>query len=166
MGSPNQQEAQGTYDRDTAQAKKRRVITGATTLTAADSGSLCLWNTAAGYTFTLPIITADTVGIWYDFLCTITNTSVAAKVITGQATDLIVGGVHVGVLDTIPAAGPGPKFFTFATDKVACSMGGADTTKGGVVGSRIRLEATALLQWSITGNIIGAGTIATPAATS
>jgi len=28
MGSPNQQEAQGTWDRDTAQAKKRQVITG------------------------------------------------------------------------------------------------------------------------------------------
>lgn len=166
MGSPNQQEAQGTWDRDTAQAKKRQVISGATTLTAAQSGALCIWNTAAGYTFTLPIITAATVGIWYDFLCTITNTSVACKVITGQATDLIVGGVHVGVLDTTPAVNPGPKFFTFATDKIACSMGGSDTTKGGVVGSRIRLEATNVLEWTITGNIIGAGTIATPAATS
>ena len=97
---------------------------------------------------------------------TITNTSVACKVITGQATDLMVGGVHLSVLDTTPAAGTGPKTYTFATDKVACSMGGSDTTKGGVVGSRLRLEATALLQWTITGVIIGAGTIATPAATS
>ena len=145
---------------------KRTVLSAAATLTAAQSGALCTWPAAAGFTYTLPIITAGNIGMFFEFLCTITNTSVACKVITGQATDLIVGGVHVGVLDTTPAVGPGPKFFTFATDKIACSMGGTDTTKGGVVGSRIRLEAVALLQWAITGNIIGAGTIATPAATS
>lgn len=145
---------------------KRNLISGATTLTAAQSGSLCLFNNATGYTFTLPIITAANVGMWFDFLVTVTNTATAMKVITGQATDLIVGGVHVGVLNTTPGANPGPKFFTFATDKIAVTMGGADTTAGGVVGSRFRLEAVALLTWSVTGNIIGAGTIVTPAATS
>jgi hypothetical protein len=145
---------------------KREIVSAAATLTAAQSGALCVWPAAAGFTYTLPIITAANIGMWFEFLCTITNTSVACKVITGQATDLIVGGVHVGVLDTTPGANPGPKFFTFATDKVACTMGGSDTTKGGVVGTRIRLEAVALLQWAITGNIIAAGTIATPAATS
>lgn len=166
MGAPNQQEAQGTWDRSQAQQIKRRVITGATTLTSADSGSLCLFNTAAGYTFTLPVITSENIGMWFDFVCTITNTSTVCKIITGQATDLIVGGVTTTVLDTTPSATAGPKTFTFATDKVACNMGGTDTTTGGVVGSRVRLEATKLLQWAITGNIIGAGTIATPAATS
>lgn len=166
MSTPNLQEAQGTFGRDVVATKKRLVLSGAQTLTAEQSGALCLFNTAAGYTFTLPIITVETIGTWYDFVSTITNTSVAAKVITGQATDLIVGGVTISVLDTTPSATVGPKTFTFATDKVAISMGGSDTTKGGVVGSRFRLEATALLQWSITGNLIGAGTIATPAATS
>lgn len=166
MPTPGQHDYQDTLPANRTQNIKRLVLSGAQTLVAAQSGALCLFNTAAGYTFTLPIITTDNIGTWYDFLSTITNTSVAAKVITGQATDLVVGGVHLGVLDTTPGATPGPKFFTFATDKVACSMGGSDTTKGGVVGSRFRLEATALLQWTITGNLIGAGTIATPAATS
>lgn len=166
MATPNLQEAQNTFGRDLVATKKRLVLSGAQTLTAAQSGSLCLFNTAAGYTFTLPIITNEVIGTWYDFLCTITNTSVACKVITGQATDLIVGGVLTGVLDTTPAANPGPKYFTFATDKIAIAFGGSDTTAGGVVGTRFRLEATKLLQWSITGNIIAAGTIVTPAATS
>lgn len=150
----------------TLSGHKRTVLSAAATLTAAQSGALCTWPSATGFTYTLPIITAGNIGMWFEFLCTITNTATACKVITGQATDLMVGGVHVGVLDTTPGATPGPKFFTFATDKIACSMGGSDTTKGGVVGSRIRLEATALLTWVITGNIIGSGTIATPAATS
>lgn len=150
----------------TLSGTKRTVLSAATTLTAAQSGALCTWPAAAGFTYTLPIITAGNVGMWFEFLCTITNTSGVCKVITGQATDLIVGGVHTGVIATTPAANPGPKFFEFATDKVACNMGGADTTSGGVVGSRIRLEAVALLKWAITGNIIAAGTIVTPAATS
>lgn len=166
MATPNLQEAQGTFARDSVQTRKRSVTSGAQTLTAAQSGTLCLFNTAAGYTFTLPIITANTVGIWYDFLCTITNTSVVAKIITGQATDLIVGNVLSGVEATTPGANPGPKFFPFATDKVACNFGGTDTTSGGVVGTRVRLEATALLQWTISGNVVCAGTIVTPAATS
>lgn len=168
MGSPNPQFQVGTpFDLATDLTPRRRaVLTGAQTLTAAQSGALCVWNTAAGYTFTLPIITVDNIGMWFDFYCSITNTSVACKVITGQATDLIVGGVHTGVLDTTPAANPGPKFFTFATDKIACSFGGSDTTAGGVVGSRIRLEAIKLLQWGISGNVIGAGTIVTCASAS
>lgn len=167
MGSPNPEYQFGlAIPPDSIANIKRRVLTGAQTLTAAQSGALCLFNSATGYTFTLPIITADTVGTWFDFLVTVTNTGTAMKVITGQATDLIIGGVTISVLDTTPSATVGPKTFTFATDKIACSMGGADTTKGGIVGSRFRMEATALLQWSITGSLIGAGTIATPAATS
>lgn len=148
---------------------KRHIIstTAARTLLANESGALCLWPAAAGFTYTLPIITAANIGMWFEFLCTVTNTSVACKVITGQATDLMVGNVMSGVEATTPAAGPGPKYFPFLTDKIACTMGGSDTTAGGVAGTRIRLEAVALLKWSIVGNIICAGaTIVTPAATS
>lgn len=168
MGSPNQQEAQGTWDRDVAQARKRQVITGATTLTTAQSGALCVWNSATGYTFTLPTITADTVGTWYDFLVQVTNTATANKVVTGvPASQFILGSVHTLVIATTPGANPGPKAFAFdGTTHVACTMGGSDTTAGGVTGTRIRLEAVSATQWMITGTIIAAGTIVTPAATS
>ena len=167
MGSPNQQEAQGTWDRSTALTVKRNIITGATTLTTAQSGSLCVWNSATGYTFTLPTITADTIGTWFDFQVQVTNTATACKVITASASTFIVGSVHTLVIATTPGANPGPKGFAFdGTTHVACTMGGSDTTAGGVTGTRIRLEALSSTLWAISGTIYGAGTIVTPAATS
>lgn len=146
---------------------KRQVISGATTLTAAQSGALCLFNTAAGYTFTLPVITADNVGMWFEFLWTITNTSAATKIITGQATDLMIGGVITYVDATTPGANPGPKGFSFnGSTHIAFTCGGSDTTAGGLAGTRVVLHATALLKWTISGTVFAAGTIVTPAATS
>lgn len=167
MGSPNQQEAQGTYSTATALARKRQVITGATTLTTAQSGAICLWNTAAGYTFTLPAITADTVGTWFEFVCTITNTSVACKVITDAATTFIGGGCLTFIDNTTPAANPGPKGFLFdSAASVAVVMGGTDTTAGGIAGTHIHLVAVAPTLWIVSGNIRAAGTIVTPASAS
>lgn len=145
---------------------KRNIISGATTLTAAQSGSLCLFNAAAGYTFTLPVIATANIGMEFEFLWTITNTSVATKIITGQATDLIWGDVSTFVDATTPGANPGPKAFPFATDKVAFTCGGSDTTAGGLAGTRVVLTAVALLRWAIRGTVYAAGTIVTPAATS
>lgn len=147
------------------QFSKRNIITGATTLTANLSGSLCLWNTAAGYTFTLP---APAPGLWFEFLCSITNTSVACKIVTGTpASQFLLGTVHTAVVATTPSSTAGPKAFAFdGTTHVACTMGGSDTTAGGVVGTRIRVEGISSTVWAITGNIIGSGTIVTPAATS
>lgn len=169
MGSPNQQEAQGTYGRDqvTVQATRRQVLTGAQTLTTAQSGALCLFNSATGYTFTLPAITANDIGTWFEFLVTTTNTATADKIITDAATTFLKGEVLVYVDNTTPAANPGPKGFSFnGTTHVACTMGGADTTAGGVAGTRVRVEAISTTIWSITGTIVAAGTIVTPAATS
>ncbi len=151
---------------DQAQYRKRQVLTGAQTLTAGQSGALCLFNSATGYTFTLPIITVDNIGMTFDFLVTVTNTATADKIITGQATDLMVGEVLSFVEATTPGANPGPKGFPFLTDKIACTMGGTDTTTGGVSGTRVTLTAVALLKWHISGLVACAGTIATPAATS
>lgn len=167
MSQPNPEYQAGlTFPPTSIATKKRLVLTGAQTLTADQSGALCVFNSATGYTFTLPVITADNIGMWFEFLVAVTNTGTACKIITGQATDLMIGNVHTGVVATTPGANPGPKYFEFATDKIACSMGGSDTTSGGLAGSRVMLQATGLLRWTISGNIIGAGTIVTPAATS
>ncbi len=167
MPIPGQQEFQGTYDRDTAATKKRQVITGATTLTTAQSGSLCVFNSATGYTFTLPAITADTVGTWFDFAVSVTNTATACKIITDAATTFIAGGVITFVDATTPGANPGPKGFSFnGTTHVAATFGGADTTSGGLAGTAVRLIAVSPTRWVISGNVFAAGTIVTPAATS
>lgn len=167
MGSPNPEYQFGLpFPASSIQNIKRKVFTAAATLTAADSGALCVWPSATGFTYTLPIITSDIIGTEFEFLCATTNSATACKIITGQATDLLVGEVLSFVDATTPGANPGPKGFVFATDKIACTMGGSDTTTGGVAGTRIRVTAVALLKWHISGFVVAAGTIATPAATS
>ena len=149
-----------------ATLSKRNVITGATTLTMAQSGSLCLFNTAAGYQFKLPAITTDTIGAFFDFLCTITNTSTACTIITDASTTYIGGGVLTFVDAATPAANPGPKGFSFnGSSHNKVTMGGGDTTTGGLMGSRLHLEALDATHWIISGNVFAAGTIATCATT-
>ena len=160
MATPNLQEAQGTFGRDSVTTKKRPVLTGAQTLTTANSGALCLFDTAAGYTYTLPAITANTVGTWFEFFTTVSCTSVAQKIITDAATTFLLGEVLMYTTATASPAG-----FAFnGTTHVACSMAG--TTTGGLIGSRVRVTALSPTIWAINADIVGSGIIATPAATS
>ena len=164
MGSPNPLAQIGLAGDPADYAIRRRlVLTSAQTLTSDQSGALCLWNLAAGFTYTLPTITANIVGAWYDFHVTVSATSVAHKVIAG-AGQYLIGALHQGVIDTTPAAGPGPKFFTAGGSDIAVSMAG--TTTGGLIGTRIRLEAATASTWAISGCVVGSGNIATPFATS
>lgn len=168
MATPNLQAAQGTLSRDEAQNKRRLVVAdGAQTLTTAQSGALCLFNNATGFTYTLPAITANTVGTWFEFECAVTNTGTVAKVITDAATTFLLGAVWLGVSDTTPAAGPGPKSYACnGTTHRAINQGGSDTTTGGVIGSCFKVTAISATQWVIEGFLLGAGTIASPVATS
>lgn len=166
MGSPNPLYQVGiAADPADVLIRRREVISGATTLTTAQSGALCIWNAAAGYTFTLPAITANTVGTWFDFAVTVTNTSSNHKLITDAATTFLKGSVFQAVEDTTPGANPGPKDFLLnGSTHVAITMNG--TTTGGLYGTFIRAIAISPTQWFVTGYIKASGTIATPAATS
>jgi len=168
MSTPNLQEAQGTLAATAAQSIRRRIVSdGAQTLTTAQSGALCLFNNATGFTFTLPAITANTVGTWYEFMCSVTNTATVAKVITDSASTFLLGEIWLGVDNTTPAAGPGPKAYALnGTTHRAINQGGADTTTGGVIGSYFKVTAISTTQWMVEGFLVGAGTIATPVATS
>ncbi len=149
--------------REEAQFRKRMILNSAQTLTVAQSGALCLWNLAAGFTYTLPTLTANDVGVWYDLRVTVSATSVAHKVIAGTG-QYLIGVLHQGILDTTPAANPGPKFYTAGATDIAVSMDGI--TKGGLIGTNIRVEAIPGLAWGISGIVVASGTIATPFATS
>lgn len=139
-------------------------LTAATTLTAAQSGALCVWTTATGCTATLP---APVIGLWYEFLVAVTNTGTACKVITDAATTFIGGSPLTYINNTTPGANPGPKGFLFdSAASVAVVMGGTDTTAGGIAGTRIRLECVSATLWIVSGNIVAAGTIVTPASAS
>lgn len=128
------------------------------TLTKDDSGSIFVFDRAAGCTVTLP---ANTVGLTYEFMMTVSPTSGAAKVITAAGTELLVGnlfGVDVDSTDTLVA------YPALASDSyIAISMDGTTT---GSIGSRFSVTNLSTTQWMVEGTILGSGTVATSFATS
>ncbi len=129
---------------------------GATvTLTAAQSGSVVLFDRAAGIVFTLP---APAVGLNFTFIVTTTITSNAAKVITDAGTTLIQGFARI--LSSTTAG----DFAGNGTTHVAVTQNGSTT--GGVLGSWLRLDCVSSTIWQATGLLNGSGTAATPFATS
>src|SRR3990167_4066654 len=108
----------------------RQVIqsVGATrTLTAAESGALCLFDRAAGNVYTLP---TPVEGMKFEFLATVAVTSNAYKVITASiTTEFLLGAVK----STKLAAGTDVFQADGTSSHVAISSDGA--TKGGLIGS-------------------------------
>lgn len=139
-------------------------ITAARTLTADESGALCVWTTATGATVTLP---APVIGLTYEFMVAVTNTGTAIKVITSAASVFIGGGCLTMIDNTTPGATAGPKGFLFdSAASIAVLMGGTDTTAGGIAGTRFRLTCVSATLWIVEGLIRAAGTIVTPASAS
>ena len=127
------------------------------TLTAKESGSLCLFDRAAGVVYTLP---TPVIGMTFEFQTTVTITSGAAKVITSAATEFLLGTVILGIntsATTLACLADG-------TSHRAISSNGSTT--GGVQGDRYRLTAISTTQWVIDGVVSGSGSLATPFATS
>lgn len=132
---------------------------GATrSLSANESGSLCLFDRAAGIVYTLP--TAK-VGTYFDFFVTTTITSNSAKVITGAGTEFILGNVNSVDTDTGNAE---VGFVANGSTHVAITQNG--TTTGGIKGTSFRLTCVSSTIWKIEGNVLGSGTVETPFATS
>lgn len=144
-----------------ATGQHREVIqsVGATrTLLAEESGSLCLFDRAAGVVYTLP---APVEGMQFEFSTTVLVTSNSYKVITNAATVFIVGSVMGG---SLTVADSGDVFQANGTTHVAITMGGSTT--GGLVGGSFKLTAISATQWLIEGDFVGSGTLADPFATS
>lgn len=144
-----------------ARGQRRPVIqsVGATrTLDKSESGSLCLLDRAAGIVYTLP---AAEEGLEFEFQATVSVTSNAYKVITAAATQFLIGGI---VVASQTVAESGDQFAADGSTIVAISEDGA--TKGGLIGGRYRVVAISSTQWAISGHTVGAGTLATPFATS
>ena len=128
------------------------------TLLAKESGSLVLFDRAAGIVYTLPTAVE---GMHFDFLATVSVTSNAYKTITSAATQFMVGGI---VISSLTVAESGDTFTADGTSIVAISEDGA--TKGGLLGGWYRVTAISSTVWAIRGLSCGAGTLATPFATS
>lgn len=132
---------------------------GATrSLNVNESGATCLFDRAAGIVYTLPVAVP---GTYFDFMVTTTVTSNAAKIITGAATELLIGSlvnVDTGSANAVAAwTGNG-------STHIAVSMNG--TTTGAVAGTKLRFTCLSSTRWLVEGVIQGTGTVATPFATS
>lgn len=139
----------------------REVISGlgaTRTLLAEESGALVVLDRAAGIVVTLP---SPVVGMQFTFLVSVSLTSNAYKVITNAASVFLVGGVIMG---DVTVAQSGDYFEADGTTIVALSADGA--TKGGLIGERFTVTCISSTQWAIEGVCHGAGTLATPFATS
>lgn len=126
-------------------------------LTAAQSGSIILWNAAAGFTITLP---APVVGVQFLFAVLTSVTSSNHKVITSGSSIFLVGGVSMGEV----AATSAPMFAADGSTIRSVTMNG--TTTGGLIGTYMELTCINSTQWLVQGQVLGSGTLATPFATS
>lgn len=132
---------------------------GATvTLTAAQSGTVQLFDRAAGTVYTLP---APFPGLYYDFLVNTTVTSNAHKVISDGASTFLIGSLVNIDTDTSNAVAA---WTADGSTIRSISMNG--TTTGGLKGTWFRFTAVSSTIWMVTGIDQGSGTVATPFATS
>ncbi len=145
-----------TVDRITPAPLLRSVKTAAATLTEADSGALCLFNLAAGFTYTLP---AAQTGLWFEFQVTVTVTSVAAKIICATG-DFLIGHFVQSTDSTYVTAAHA------ANGTNIVSWNGNGSTTGGLIGDYVRVVAISDTQWAVYGFGSATGTEATPFATS
>lgn len=145
---------------DTVNARKKIINgQGATrTLSADESGSTVVFDRAAGIVYTLPLAVP---GLTYEFVITTTITSNSAKVITGAATEFLIGSLTSVDTDTgnvlVGFTGNG-------STHIAITQNG--TTTGGILGTRFTVTCLSATRWIVEGNILGSGTVATPFATS
>lgn len=137
--------------------QRANVVSAAATLTAAQSGSVCVFSVAGATLYTLP---APVAGMYFDFITAVTATG-AHKVITNSAS-VFLGGSLVNIDDDTSnavAAWDGD-----AATHVAVNQNG--TTTGGLVGSAFRVTAVTATLWVVSGITRANGIVATPFATS
>ena len=123
------------------------------TLTLAEAGSTVLFDRAAGIVFTLPLAV---VGTKFRFETTVSLTSNAYAIVTGAATEFIVGAVE----GAIEAAATGETHFANGTTHVGISSN--KTTTGGLIGGWLEMECLSATLWSIRGTLSCTATPATP----
>lgn len=147
-------------------ATKRNVISGlglTRTLTEGESGSLVVLDKADGITITLPTYaSAGKPGMFFDFMVSVTSTSVGYKIITGAGTELMVGSILNCDTDTSDTVAIWKSLV--GTSNISINLNGS--TKGGIKGDTIRVTNLNSTTWQVTGVTNGTGVVATPFATS
>ena len=150
--------------------KRPVILNGGKTinLTAADSGAVCVFDTAGASMFVLPL---PRLGMHFTFITTVAASLNDHEITTNQgesppSTHGFLGGI--GVFNTNVTLGG--YSFSAAPDGTDdfITMDGAE--KGGLVGTYIRvfaiLDASAPKCWGVGGYTVGTGTNTTPFAAS
>jgi hypothetical protein len=134
------------------------IVTADKALVAENSNALGLLGVASGATLTLPPAAE---GMVIEVGVSVARTSNSYKIITAAATQFLVGGYMAG---DATVANSGDVFTLDGSTHVALTIDG--DTKGGLVGGRLKFTAISSTVWYVEGLVVGAGTLATAAATS
>ena len=123
-------------------------------LVASQSGALCLFDALDGVVYQLP---APVVGMWFEFLITLSGTSNSYSIDTDAATTFIGGGI--ATVSTTVAEG-GESFPATIASTVSCDFDG--DTAGRLIGTNVKLTCLSSTTWGIEGTMHGVGTLVTP----
>jgi hypothetical protein len=143
---------------------RRHIIAdgAAVVLTSADSGGVVVMDLTTGSLTTLPEITADTIGMEFEFIWPVSWASGTQKIITGAAADLIVGTILKFDTDTL--TDPLSVESYNGTTHIATVIDAA--TDGGLLGSYLRYTAISATQWLISGRLHHSGAVSATVSTS
>lgn len=131
------------------------------TLTAAESGKLCLFSDADGAIVTLPDSgDGSLVGVYYDFYVSVAATSNVHRINVADTTNEdIEGYLHVIDADNAAAQATVANRALNSDGFDAISMDGTTT---GTVGTNFRITNIAADRWYVTGHLVATGTPSTP----
>lgn len=153
--------ADGKFPKFETVNKKKKLISGlgaTRTLSVDESDSTILLDRAAGIVVTLPLAVP---GLVYDFKVVTTVTSNSYKIITGAATELLIGGYVNVDTDTSNAVAV---FTGNGSTHIAVTSNG--TTTGGRIGTSLKFTCLSATNWLVEGTMMGSGVVATAFATS
>ena len=134
----------------------------AVVLASADSGGLVVMDKTDGSLTTLPELTASTIGMTFEFQWPASYASGTQKIITGNASDFIVGTILKMDTDTL-------------TDPLSVESFNGSThiavvidavTDGGLLGSWLRFTGISATQWLIQGVLHHSGNVSASVSTS
>ena len=131
-----------------ARGLARQVINAAgptRALLASESGALCVLGTTGGQVYTLPVIGANDVGMFFEFCTTVTGTG-TYSVDTGSAANFIGGGL------LMMSKGANEEDFLPATIASTVSIDLDAVTTGEDLGSWFKLIAISTTEWYCGGS--------------
>lgn len=145
----------GSLARGTHRVVIQGVGAATRTLKASESGALCIFDRAAGLTYTLPTAVE---GMEFEFLATVLQTGGV------YSTRAATGGFLVGAVVSGELAAAMDVFQANGTTHLGIATNA--TTTGGLVGTNWKVTAISATQWAISGQTVTSTTGADPFVTT